>query len=61
MSKETAAAPKEPTHLVVLDDADGYRKGQVVENSPAVAKALGDNARPASAFDLGVAAVTRKD
>lgn len=56
-AKEPTPAPAVPSHIVVLDDADGYRKGMVLPYTPELVKQLGDNFRPATPFDLGVSGV----
>ena len=62
-----AAAPVVTTaiivsnYLVALDDAPGFRAGQIVPNTPENAKALEGKSRPASEIDLGVAGMLRKD
>jgi len=57
------AAPAAPaaSHLVILDDIEGFKRGAVIPNTPELAEKLGPKARHATAFDLGVAGiVTRK-
>jgi len=67
MTEETHDAPPldaaqiEPSHLVLLDDAEGFRKGMLVPNAPDIAARLSGKTRPATPVDLGVAGiVTRK-
>jgi hypothetical protein len=62
--KKTPAAPpsasdtaQSPSHIVMLDDVAGYRKGQVLPYDLALVARLDGKFRPATPFDLGVAGI----
>jgi hypothetical protein len=63
-TKQSAAPPAaalDAGYLVVTEDVEGYRRGAIVPNEPALAKRLAGKVRLATSFDLGVAGiVTRK-
>lgn len=55
-----AATQLEPTHLVITEDVDAFRKGMIIPNSSEIAKRLSGKTRPATQFDLGVAGIVTR-
>lgn len=49
------------SHLVLLEDAEGFPRGAIAPNEPGLAAKLGSKARPATAFDLGVAGIVTRE
>ncbi len=58
--KRAAPAQKAPEYVLVLEDAAGFRAGQVILNTEETAKALDGKCRPATDVDIGVAGIMRK-
>ncbi|WP_330082455.1 hypothetical protein [Methylocystis iwaonis] len=56
-----ANAPVSTGYLRLIKDAGRYADGAVIPDTPETRKALGDAARPATAFEIGVAGYMKRE